>query len=127
MLATKGGPDVEEELRRTAVVLSFALARQGAINSRDYWTLATVLEAAVHDNDWPTVQRAMQFLVTVGPTLQQLKTTHDNLVLLANANLAHINATQLAALIGKFAARITALENAAPADRVPGTTPLRRP
>ena len=110
MLVAKGGDEVQDELRNVAAVLSFALARQGAMNSRDYWTLATVLEAAVHDNAWTTVKRAMQFLVTVAPTLQQLKTTHGNLVLISKARLPHIDANELDRLIANFATRVAKLE-----------------
>jgi hypothetical protein len=114
MLVAKGGDAAQVELRSVATVLSFALARQGAINSRDYWTLATVLEAAVHDNDWPTVQRAMQKLVTVDPKLQQLKTTHDNLVIISKAELPYITASELDGLIANFAARVAALDQKKP-------------
>jgi tetratricopeptide (TPR) repeat protein len=110
MLVAKGGEETQAELRSVATVLSFALARQGALNSRDYWTLATVLEAAVHDNAWPIVKSAMQKLVTVEPKLQQLKTTHDNLVIISKANLPYVDASELQALIANFASRVAALD-----------------
>jgi hypothetical protein len=115
MLVAKGGAETQDELRNVAAVLSFALARQGAINSRDYWTLATVLEAAVHDNAWPMVNRAMGIIVTIAPTLQQLKTTRDNLVLISNAKLPHIDAAELDGLVADFATRIATLDKPAPA------------
>jgi hypothetical protein len=110
MLVAKGWEETQDELRSVATVLSFALARQGAINSRDYWTLATVLEAAVHDNAWTTVERAMEKLVTVEPKLQQLKTTHDNLVIIAKAKLPYVDAARLQSLITDFAARVKVLD-----------------
>lgn len=114
MLAAKGGEEAQQELRSTATVLSFALARQGAMNSRDYWTLATVLEAAVHDNDWNTVKRSMEKLMTVEPNLQQLKTTHNNLLIISEANLPYIEAAELHALIENFALRVAALDAKGP-------------
>jgi hypothetical protein len=104
--ALKGAATVEEQMRRTAAVLSFALARQDAIRSRDYWTVATLLEASVHDNDWPTANSAMGVLLTTEPTPQQLRTTRKNLGIIAKAKLPYVDAERLDRLIAAFDSRL---------------------
>jgi tetratricopeptide (TPR) repeat protein len=114
LLVLEGSEKSQEELRRVAAALSFALARLNAIDSRDYWTLATVVESAVLDNDWTMVNSAMGRLVSAGPKLQQLTTTRNNLELIANAKIAHIDAEKLDKLIGAFTTRIDKLAPPAP-------------
>jgi hypothetical protein len=110
MLMLKGDANLDaparealtKDMQTVAVLLSFALARCDAVASNNYWTLATLIEASVHDNDWPMANKAMMRLLQVDPALQQLETTRDNLRMIAEAKVEHIDADKLQELIEMF-------------------------
>lgn len=116
LLVLEGSEASLKELARVAAVLSFALARQQALNSNDYWTLATVLVAALLDNDWDTADRALGLAFAAQPTLMQLQTTHNDLQLISRAAPPHIDAVKLEGLCADFTAAVTRLKGPA----VPG-------
>lgn len=114
MLLLKGTDESLQELRKVAGAVSFALARQKALNSRDYWTLATVLEAAVLDNDWETADTAMGNLMLLEKKPMQLTTTRNNLKMIHGANPPHIDTEQLRSIVDEFSAELVKLEAAPP-------------
>jgi tetratricopeptide (TPR) repeat protein len=111
LLVLEGSEASLKEVARVAAALSFALARQQALSSTDYWTLATVLEAAVLDNDWATADRAMGRILTTKPALMPLETTRNNLQLILRAKPPHIDAAELEKLVADFSAEIAKLRS----------------
>lgn len=107
LLVLEGSESAQKEVVRVAAALSFALARLQALSSTDYWTLATVLECAVLDNDWDTADRAMGRALNVEPSLMQLETTHNNLRLILGAQPPHIDHDQLETIVADFAAAVS--------------------
>lgn len=107
LLVLEGSESAQKEVVRVAAALSFALARLQALSSTDYWTLATVLECAVLDNDWDTADRAMGRALNAEPSLMQLETTHNNLRLILGAQPPHIDRAQLEALVADFAGAVS--------------------
>jgi len=79
LLYKKGTKDALAALQTILPAVSFAVARRGGINSRDYWDIATVLEVAVLTEDWHIAHRAVgRLLVHHGP-LWTIETTVRNL------------------------------------------------
>jgi MAP3K TRAFs-binding domain len=107
LLVLEGSESAQKEVVRVAAALSFALARLQALSSTDYWTLATVLECAVLDNDWDTADRAMGRALNAEPSLMQLETTCNNLRLILGAQPPHIDRAQLEALVADFAGAVS--------------------
>jgi tetratricopeptide (TPR) repeat protein len=112
LLVLEGSEKSQKEVVRVAAALSFALARLQALSSTDYWTLATVLESAVLDNDWDTVDRAMGRALNAKPSLMQLETTHNNLRLILEAKPPHIDSAELETIVADFASAIERLKAA---------------
>lgn len=84
LLFIKGDEESLAELKRVAPTVAFAVARRGGINSRDYWDVATVVEAAVLGEDWEHARRAAGRLgIITAPTwnpetlLNNLRLIHD--------------------------------------------------
>ena len=73
-------------------VVAFAVARRGGVQSRDYWDVAAALELAVINQDQAVSSRAAARLLNLKPADWQLKTTANNLHLLATAFESHIGA-----------------------------------
>jgi tetratricopeptide (TPR) repeat protein len=112
LLVLEGSASAQKELVRVAAALSFALARLQALSSTDYWTLATVLECAILDNDWDTADRAMGRALNAEPSLMQLETTHNNLSLVLRARPPHIDAAQLETIVADFASAVSRAKGA---------------
>jgi MAP3K TRAFs-binding domain len=79
LLFKKGDEVSLAEVKQITPAVSFAVARRGGINSRDYWDVATVLEAAVLGEDWAYAQRAAQKLAILKAPTFGLETTLNNL------------------------------------------------
>jgi hypothetical protein len=113
LLLLEGSDAALHELPKVAGAVSFALVRQQALNSRDYWTLATVLEAAVLGNDWDTAETALGNLLLLEKKPMQLTTTRNNLALIHGAKPPHIDAGRLREVIDVFSEEIRQLEASA--------------
>ena len=85
LLVRRGEAEDLQRVRRVAPVVSFAVARKGALRSRDYWTLATVLEIAVVQGDEDVGRRALSSMLDTRPDTWMLNTTADNLEILLQA------------------------------------------
>jgi hypothetical protein len=84
LLVRRGGEADLEEVHRMAPVVSFAAARKGGVTSRDYWTIATVLELSALQGDEQLGRRALSAMLDTLPDGWMRRTTADNLdVLLA--------------------------------------------
>src|SRR5215475_3871146 len=59
LLIQKGDASALKEAERLLPLVSFAVARRGGANSKDYWDLATVLELACVGNDWNAAARVL--------------------------------------------------------------------
>lgn len=79
LLFKKGDAESLEELKRIVPAVMFAVARRGGINSRDYWDVATVLEAAVLGEDWAHASRAANRLLAIPAPSWNFETTVNNL------------------------------------------------
>jgi tetratricopeptide (TPR) repeat protein len=82
LLFKKGDEASLAEVRQLTPAVSFAVARRGGINSRDYWDVATVLEAAILGEDWAYAQRAAEKLTITQPPTYGLESTLNNLQLI---------------------------------------------
>jgi hypothetical protein len=82
LLFKKGDEQSLDELKQIAPAVSFAVARRGGINSRDYWDVATVLEAAVLGEDWTHAQRAAERLSIIPAPKWNFESTVNNLRLI---------------------------------------------
>lgn len=82
LLFKKGDEESLAELKQITPAVSFAVARRGGINSRDYWDVATVLEAAILGEDWAHAQRAAQRLSIISAPKWNFETTVANLQLI---------------------------------------------
>lgn len=85
LLVRRATPEDLAEVRRVAPVVSFAVARKGGIRSRDYWTVATVLELAAVNGYEDDGRRALSAMLDTEHDAMQLDTTADNLEILADA------------------------------------------
>ena len=85
LLVRRGEPEDLELVREVAPVVSFAVARKGALRSRDYWTLATVLEIAAVQGDEDLGRRALSAMLDTRPDAWMRNTTADNLEILIEA------------------------------------------
>jgi tetratricopeptide (TPR) repeat protein len=79
LLFKKGDAESLDELKRIVPAVVFAVARRGGINSRDYWDVATVLEAAVLGEDWQHAGRAANKLLASSAPPWNFETTVNNL------------------------------------------------
>lgn len=85
LMVCRGTPDDIERASELAPVVAFALARRGGLQSRDYWTLATVLELSAirgHESDG---RRALSAMLDIEHDSWMPGTTADNLTLLTDA------------------------------------------
>ena len=85
LLVRRAEPKDLAEVGRVAPVVSFAVARKGGLRSRDYWTVATVLELAVVNGYEDEGRRALSAMLDCEHDPMQLNTTADNLGILADA------------------------------------------
>jgi hypothetical protein len=85
LLVRRARPDDLVEVRRVAPVVAFAAARKGGIRSRDYWTVATVLELAAVNGSEDDGRRALSAMLDCEHDAMQLNTTADNLAIVAEA------------------------------------------
>lgn len=79
LLFKKGDEASLAEVKQLTPAVSFAVARRGGINSRDYWDVATVLEAAILGEDWAHAQRAAEKLSIIEAPTFGLESTLNNL------------------------------------------------
>lgn len=81
-LLLRRGRDVDlAEAQRVAPVVSFAVARKGGLGSRDYWTLATLLELAAVEDREVEGRRALSAMTDCAPDDWMCETTARNLTL----------------------------------------------
>jgi MAP3K TRAFs-binding domain len=85
LLARRGDLRDFHEVRQLAPVVSFAIARKGALRSRDYWVLASVLEIAAVQGDEELGRRALSAMRDTQPDGWMRETTADNLDILVEA------------------------------------------
>lgn len=86
LLVLKQGPEAEAEIRRLSPLVTFAALRRGGEKSADYWTVATTLELACLTRNEALARRCLLRALTLarkGGELWMLKTTRDNLQLMA--------------------------------------------
>ena len=88
LLFKKGDDESLAELRQLTPAVSFAVARRGGINSRDYWDVATVLEAATLGEDWTHAQRAAEKLSIIKAPKWNFESTLNNLRLIRDTRAA---------------------------------------
>jgi len=88
LLFKKGDEASLAEVKQLTPAVSFAVARRGGINSRDYWDVATVLEAALLGEDWAYAQRAAQKLAIIKAPTFGLDTTLNNLKIIRDTRKA---------------------------------------
>jgi hypothetical protein len=88
LLTRRGHEGDAERIDKVAPVVAFALARRGAERSQDYWDVATTLELAILQGDWPAAKRSLGRLALVKSEPWMFKTTADNLQIVANAFVA---------------------------------------
>jgi len=77
----------DEDLARVVEltpIVAFAVARVGGLRSRDYWTTATVLELATAQGEEELGRRALSAMLETEPEDWMLKSTVDNLTILAS-------------------------------------------
>jgi MAP3K TRAFs-binding domain len=85
LLFSRGTGDDLEEIEKLTPVLSFALARQGGLKSRDYWVLATLLELSVINGEAEFGSRALSAMLDTEPEGWMIHTTVNNLDIVARA------------------------------------------
>lgn len=85
LLVEKGDPESLAQADRLVPLVSFAVARRGGVSSSDYWDLATMLELSAIGNDWTMVGRVLPRTLAAAKASWMIKTTWDNLLLLAAA------------------------------------------
>jgi hypothetical protein len=85
LLLRRGSPKDFARVKQIAPVVSFAVARKGGLRSRDYWTIATVLELSAVQGDEELGRRALSTLLDTQPDSWMLRTTADNLEILVEA------------------------------------------
>lgn len=69
----------QEKLSELLPTVSFAVARRGGMNSKNYWEVATVLELAILGEDWEVANRALNKLFGLRAPKWNYKTTINNL------------------------------------------------
>lgn len=105
LLVCRGTPDDLVSVDEVAPVVSFAVARKGGLRSRDYWTLATMLELAVVRRQPDIARSAVSAMLDTEPEGWMKRTTADNLGVLARA--PSLSAEQYS-LIGELEAKLCA-------------------
>ena len=88
LLFKKGDEASLAEVKQLTPAVSFAVARRGGINSRDYWDVATVLEAAILGEDWAHAQRAAEKLSIIQAPTFGLESTLNNLRIIRDTRAA---------------------------------------
>jgi len=83
LLLQRSGPGADAEIGRLAPLVTYAAVRRGGEKAADYWTVATVLELACISGDFALARRCLPRVLALGNESWMLKTTRDNLVLLA--------------------------------------------
>lgn len=83
LLMQKDGPEAAAEIDRLAPLVTYAAVRQGGEKAADYWTVATVLELACISRDYALASRCVPRVVILAEESWMLKTTSDNLALIA--------------------------------------------
>lgn len=79
LLATKGTREALNQAKELSRHVAFALAAGGALDSVDYWNLASVLEVAVLNKDESTAHAALRRLEYVGGAPWTYRSTSENL------------------------------------------------
>ena len=87
LLFIKGDDESLAELKQITPAVSFAVARRGGISSNDYWDVATVLEAAVLDEDWVHAQRGAERLCVIDAPKWCRESTVENLRLIRDTRV----------------------------------------
>jgi MAP3K TRAFs-binding domain len=85
LLVRRDGVGDKERVAELRPVVLFALARRGALESSDYWDVATVMELAAMGGDQPLAERALGRVELIGPQDWERETTARNLTILADA------------------------------------------
>ena len=114
LLAAKATPEALDEWRRTVPLVSFALSRLGALNSEDYWQVATVFELAISGSDPDTAMRALEVLQTLDLPAWYFKTTRDNLKLLQSVPDDILDKALLNEMLAELERRIAEIEPVGP-------------
>ncbi|HTT93635.1 MAG TPA: TRAFs-binding domain-containing protein [Solirubrobacterales bacterium] len=85
LLVRRGAEGDAERVSELRPVVLFALARRGALDSSDYWDVATVMELAAMGGDKALAERAFGRIELIGPQDWERETTARNLSILADA------------------------------------------
>jgi len=87
LLLRQGTEEALREMAEVRPVVSFAVARRGGLNSRDYWDVATVLELSATGQDWQTARRSAGQAILRADAPWNLKTTARNLMIVRDVYL----------------------------------------
>ncbi len=110
LLIRKGDADSLREAERLLPLVSFAVARRGGGESRNYWDLATVLELACIGNDWPMANRVLPKALLAANDAFKTASTLRNLELLKEARVASgVTPPELDAIILELTTRTNEL------------------
>lgn len=82
LLVLKNDAESREEIKRLLPLVMFAVVRQGGAESNDYWTLATLLELAILDEEKDLVNKVLPRLLATDAQGWMFQTTLDNLSLI---------------------------------------------
>ncbi len=82
LLVLKNDQESREEIKRLLPLVMFAVIRQGGAESNDYWTLATLLELAILDEEKDLVTKVLPRLLATDAQGWMFQTTLDNLSLI---------------------------------------------
>jgi len=99
LLLQRSGPDSDAEIARLAPLVTYAAVRRGGEKAADYWTVATVLELACINGDYPLARRCLPRALALGNEAWMLKTTRDNLALIARRREGSTNVQPLIEII----------------------------
>ncbi|GKT08706.1 TRAFs-binding domain-containing protein [Desulforhabdus sp. TSK] len=83
LLIEKGDAEALKEVDRLVPLVSFAVARRGG--TKDYWSLATMLELACVGNDWLIARQVLPKVLAAAGASWMTETTLNNLNLLREA------------------------------------------
>ncbi len=102
LLAISNTDEASAELKSVVPAVTFAVARLGGTESRDYWQVATAVQLAVLADDWQRANRGLVQIASIGVPPFGRQTTLDDLVTVREAQTPGVDLAQLDAFIENF-------------------------